>query len=82
MAVGCTKCEELLQVYVDGELSEKEALELEVHLDRCGYCRKRYRFERKLRLYVRKVSQEPLPRSLQDKLASMRTQLGTQPPAQ
>jgi anti-sigma factor (TIGR02949 family) len=69
---GCTKCEELLQVYVDGQLSNEEAAELEVHLDRCGYCRKRYRFERKLRTYIRKVSREPMPSELQAKLAQLR----------
>lgn len=69
---GCTKCEEMLQAYVDGELSDEEATELEVHLDRCGYCRKRYRFERKLRAYVRKVTSEPMPSGLQAKLAQLR----------
>jgi mycothiol system anti-sigma-R factor len=74
---GCTKCEELLQVYVDGELSDEEVAELEVHLDRCGYCRKRYRFERKLRSFIRKASLEPIPGELEAKLARLRIQ----PPA-
>jgi anti-sigma factor (TIGR02949 family) len=69
---GCTKCEEMLQVYVDGELSDEEVAELEVHLDRCGYCRKRYRFERKLRAFVRKAALEPVPSDLQARLAQLR----------
>ncbi len=72
MMAGCTKCEEMLQVYVDGELSDQEVAELEVHLDRCGYCRKRYRFERKLRAFIRRATQEPLPGDLQAKLSQLR----------
>ena len=41
----CEKCEELLQGYLDRDLSPAEVLTAESHLDGCDYCRRRYRFE-------------------------------------
>ena len=41
----CVKCEEMLQPYLDRELTDEEMAEAERHLDLCGYCRRRYRFE-------------------------------------
>ncbi len=40
----CDKCEQLLQGYLDRELSDAEVAEAELHLDGCDYCRRRYRF--------------------------------------
>ena len=40
----CEACEELLQGYLDRELSDTEAKQAEGHLDGCDYCRRRYRF--------------------------------------
>ena len=45
----CAKCEEMLQPFLDRELSEDEYAIAEAHLDECGYCRKRYKFEETLR---------------------------------
>ena len=72
----CEKCEELIQPYLDRELSESERLEAETHLEGCGYCSKRYRFEASLRRYVRQAccSEEMSP-ELKAKLASLRTAL-------
>ena len=42
---GCEKCEELLQGYLDRDLSPAEVVVAEGHLDGCDYCRRRYRFE-------------------------------------
>ena len=72
----CEKCEELIQPYLDRELSELERLEAETHLADCGYCSKRYRFEVSLRRYVRHAccSEEMSP-ELKAKLASLRTPL-------
>jgi len=72
----CEKCEELLQPYLDRELDESERREAEAHLDDCGYCRKRYRFEESLRRYVRSAccSEEMSP-ELKAKLSSLRTPL-------
>jgi mycothiol system anti-sigma-R factor len=71
----CEKCEEWMQPYLDRELSDSERLEAEVHLDGCGYCRKRYRFEETLRVFVREVCSEQMPAELKQKLASLRTPL-------
>ena len=70
----CTKCERLLQLYLDGELDETEACEAEVHLDACGYCRRQYRFERVFREYLRHaLAGEPMSTELKVKLGALRT---------
>jgi anti-sigma factor (TIGR02949 family) len=71
----CAKCEELLQPYVDRELTAEERAEAEGHLAACGYCAKRYRFEESLRQFVRQAVSEPMPPDLKAKLASLRTPL-------
>ena len=71
----CTKCEEMLQPFLDRELTEAERREAEFHLDACEYCRKRYRFEESLRRYVRQAWDEPMPPDLKARLASLRTPL-------
>ena len=71
----CAKCEELLQPFLDRELSPEEVEEAEAHLESCSYCRKRYRFEASLRRYVRQVSAEEMPPELKAKLAALRTPL-------
>jgi anti-sigma factor (TIGR02949 family) len=71
----CDKCEELLQPYLDRELNDEERAEAERHLDGCGYCRKRYRFEVQLRRFVRQAAVEEMPPALKAKLASLRTPL-------
>jgi predicted anti-sigma-YlaC factor YlaD len=71
----CTKCEEVLQPFLDRELTEAEYREAEVHLDECEYCRKRYRFEASLRRYVRQVWSEGMSPELKAKLAALRTPL-------
>jgi anti-sigma factor (TIGR02949 family) len=71
----CAKCEELLQPFLDRELSDEERAEAERHLDRCGYCRKRYRFEVELRRFVRQAAVEEMPPALKAKLAALRTPL-------
>jgi mycothiol system anti-sigma-R factor len=71
----CAKCEEMLQPYLDRELSDVERAEAEAHLDSCSYCRKRYRFEESLRRFVRQAVSEPMPPELKAKLAALRTPL-------
>ena len=71
----CEKCEEWMQPYLDRELSDTERAEAELHLDGCAFCRKRYRFEETLRVFVREVCAEQMPDELKQKLASLRTPL-------
>jgi anti-sigma factor (TIGR02949 family) len=71
----CDRCEEMLQPYLDRELTEAERNEAEQHLDGCSYCRKRYRFEEHLRRYVRQAAIEEMAPELKQKLASLRTPL-------
>ena len=71
----CAKCEEMLQPFLDRELSEDEFAIAEAHLDECGYCRKRYKFEASLRRYVRQAWAEGMPPELKEKLSALRTPL-------
>jgi anti-sigma factor (TIGR02949 family) len=71
----CGKCEELLQPYLDRELTDAERVEAEGHLDGCNYCRKRYRFEVELRRFVRQAAVEEMPPDLKEKLLALRTPL-------
>ena len=73
MSDDCGKCEELLQGYLDRELSDVEVVRAERHLDGCDYCRRRYRFEESLRVYVRTTAAERMPPGLMAKLAQLRT---------
>jgi anti-sigma factor (TIGR02949 family) len=77
MAIGpCAHCEEMMQPYMDRVITDAERAEAEQHLDGCTYCRKRYRFEEKLRQFVRQaVELEPMPLELKAKLADLRTPL-------
>ena len=71
----CEKCEELLQSFLDRDLSEEERAVAEEHLDGCDYCRKRYRFEATLRQYVRHAGAEMMDPALKAKLVALRTPL-------
>jgi len=72
----CEKCEEMMQPYLDRELSDTQRLEAEAHLDGCSYCRRRYRFEVSLRRYVRTVAAEKqMSVGLKERLSALRTPL-------
>ena len=71
----CAHCEEMMQPYLDHILTEAERLEAELHLDECDWCRRRYRFEESLRIYVHQVVTEPMPNALRQKLAALRIPL-------
>ena len=68
----CEKCEELLQAYLDRDLTVAEVAIAEGHLDGCDYCRRRYRFEERLRRYIRLSATERMPAGLLAKLAELR----------
>jgi hypothetical protein len=71
----CEKCEEMMQPFMDGTLSDDEVVEAERHLEKCAWCAKRYRFEEQLRHYVRVVAAEQMSPELKAKLAALRTPL-------
>ena len=73
MSHPCDKCEELLQGYLDRQLDEVEMHQAESHLDGCDYCRRRYKFESHLRMYVRLSAVERMPPGLMEKLAQLRS---------
>ena len=65
-----------MQPFMDRVLTDVERAEAETHLDECAYCRKRYRFEEHLRVFVRQaVQSEPMPVELKTKLQELRTPL-------
>ncbi len=71
----CARCEELLQPFLDRELTADEQAAAERHLDGCEYCRRRYRFEVHLRRFVRQAVVEPMAPELKQRLAALRTPL-------
>jgi mycothiol system anti-sigma-R factor len=72
----CAHCEEMMQPYLDHILTEAERVEAEAHLDECDWCRRRYRFEESLRMYVKQQAKsEPMPDELKQKLAALRIPL-------
>jgi hypothetical protein len=71
----CAHCEQMMQPYLDHTLTEAEVVEAEHHLDECDWCRRRYRFEESLRVYVRQLVDEPMPVALKEKLAALRIPL-------
>jgi anti-sigma factor (TIGR02949 family) len=71
----CAKCEEMLQPFLDRELTDDERAEAEKHLVRCDYCGRRYRFEEHLRRYVRQATIEEMAPELKQKLAALRIPL-------
>jgi anti-sigma factor (TIGR02949 family) len=71
----CDQCEEVMQPYLDRDLSDAERAEAERHLDGCEYCARRYRFEAELRRFVRRVTDEPMAPELRERLAALRIAL-------
>ncbi len=71
----CAHCEEMMQPYLDHILTEAERVEAELHLDECDWCRRRYRFEESLRIYVRHAVSETMSASLKQRLSALRIPL-------
>jgi anti-sigma factor RsiW len=63
----------MMQPYMDGMLSDAEVVEAREHLASCPGCDKRFRFEEKLRHFVRIAADEPMSAGLRDKLAGLRS---------
>jgi anti-sigma factor (TIGR02949 family) len=73
MPCGCNDCEEMMQPYLDGVLSDEQVVEAKEHLDGCPGCEKRYRFEVTLRRYVRVAATEEMSDELKAKLVGLRS---------
>jgi anti-sigma factor RsiW len=71
----CEQCEEMMQPFLDGSLSEEQVALAQRHLDSCSWCAKRYKFEERLRHYVRVAVSEQMSAELKAKLAALRTPL-------
>lgn len=71
----CAHCEEMMQPYLDHVLTDEEMVRAEAHLDECEQCRRRYKFEESLRIYVRKAASEQMSAELRQKLAALRIPL-------
>jgi predicted anti-sigma-YlaC factor YlaD len=65
----------MMQPYLDHTLTEAERVEAEEHLDECEWCRRRYKFEESLRVYVRQAVSEPMSAQLKQKLSELRIPL-------
>ena len=72
MGCGCFDCEKMMQPYLDGMLTDSEVDEAKAHLEACPPCEKRYRFEERLRHFVRVAVEEPMPPALRARLAELR----------
>lgn len=65
----CEDCIRRLDQLVDKELSPPEVEEIHVHLDECGDCTKRYRFQAGLKRLVKVSYQDQkAPDSLRERL--------------
>ena len=65
----CEDCVRRLDQLVDKELSAPEVEEVHIHLDECGDCTKRYRFQEGLKRLVRVSGEDQrAPDSLREKL--------------
>ena len=67
----CDWCEEVLQPFLDRDLTDAERQQAEAHLEGCPYCRKRYHFEEGLRRLVRQASVEPMAPALKQRLSAL-----------
>jgi anti-sigma factor (TIGR02949 family) len=71
----CDWCEEVLQPFLDRDLTDAERMDAQRHLDDCKYCRKRYKFEQGLRRLVRQATVEPMAPALKQRLSELRLEL-------
>ena len=69
----CEHCEEVMQPYLDRELTAEEHAEAEAHLDRLRRTAgSATSFESELRVYVKKVCREEMSPELKAKLVALR----------
>ena len=67
--IDCKEAERRLHGYLDRELSELEAAEVQQHLEVCDNCRARFRFEEGLRRLVQRAAgNESAPTGLRERI--------------
>jgi mycothiol system anti-sigma-R factor len=65
----CEDCAQRLEQLVDKELSGPEVAEIHIHLDACGDCTRRYRFQEGLKRLVKvSCSEGVAPAALRERL--------------
>ena len=72
----CERCEEVMQPFLDRQLTAEEQGTAEAHLSECAYCNERYTFENELRVLVKKACNEEMSPELKAKLASLKETRG------
>ena len=50
--------------YIDGELTEEQAAQVQAHLEICNRCFPQYDFQRAYRIFLRRTAQQPVPPGL------------------
>jgi anti-sigma factor (TIGR02949 family) len=71
----CDWCEEVLQPFLDRDLTEADRIKVTAHLTKCKWCEDRYKFEGDFRRLVRQVVVEPMDPALKAKLSELRLEL-------
>ena len=65
----CANIEDRVQAYLDEQLSQKEVVLFEEHLDYCLPCDKKIEFEKKLKEIIKyKVAEKTCPDKLKEEL--------------
>jgi len=71
----CSHCEEMMQPYLDHILTRRSVSRRSCISTSADWCRRRYRFEESLRIYVRQAVSEPMSAALKQKLSNLRVPL-------
>ena len=73
----CQQAERRLHTFLDRELDEEEMAEVQAHLDDCGECHAKFRFEASFkRLIMERSSAQSAPKGLRERLAEHVRQQG------
>ena len=68
--MNCRDCVQVLNPYLDRELSDDEIVEVRTHLEVCGGCLHLYQFEQSLRRLVRvRCQEQAAPPSLRERIS-------------
>ena len=67
----CERCEEMMQPYLDRELSDEDIVQVRAHLDECPGCLHLFQFQASLRRLVRvRCQQQQAPEALRARIAA------------